>query len=121
MYMDKTLHASGKREFIFHIVVIVLAPKFLVLKISIFLVPMLYSILSLVTSFYVVCTRIYCFNEFLPLANLMPYFLVPTFSGPEATVLELADTIFARRIASSIEQKEVISSTFYSYSYKLVL
>lgn len=51
----------------------------------------------------------------------MPYFLVPTFSGPEATVLELADTIFARRIASSIEQKEVISSTFYSYSYKLVL
>uniref|UniRef100_A0A0D3G2X2 SAM-dependent MTase DRM-type domain-containing protein n=1 Tax=Oryza barthii TaxID=65489 RepID=A0A0D3G2X2_9ORYZ len=28
-------------------------------------------------------------------------------AGPEATVLELADTIFARRIASSIEQKEV--------------
>jgi hypothetical protein len=31
-----------------------------------------------------------------------------TFSGQEATVEELADSIFARRIANTIEQRQVI-------------
>jgi hypothetical protein len=36
------------------------------------------------------------------------------FSGQEAPVQELADSIFARRIASTIEQKQVMNDIHFS-------
>jgi hypothetical protein len=52
-----------------------------------------------------------CSDELLQ-TLLMSLFLF--FSGQEAPVQELADSIFARRIASTIEQKQVMNDIHFS-------